>query len=81
MRQQQENGSHTKKCKSKIQTKKKGEEIKRLKGEKIKTYLVKNKIQILHKPVYKSNNINASTFQEFDFWKVRIKHICQSSFL
>lgn len=40
-----------------------------------KTYLVKNKIQILHKPVNKSKNINTSTIQELDFRKVRIKHL------
>lgn len=55
---------------------KEGEEIKRLKEEKKIKRIVKNKIHILHKPVYKSNNITASTFQELDFWKVRIKHIC-----
>lgn len=50
--------------------------MKRLKDEKInKTYLVKNKIQILHKPVNKSKNINTSTIQELDFRKVRIKHL------
>lgn len=56
---------HRKKKDSKLKNKTKQNKPKK----NIKTYLVKNKIQILHKPVKKSKNIHTSTIQELDFRK------------